>query len=170
MVFDQPFADGAIVVLAPQADRVYVIDNPSPPTNTDVTFRVTALDPRGDTLWNRAYPYEPTPVPVHVTDSVVTATAARLRVTAGELAAVLHLPSYARTATAALASADGTLWLRRETGGLVVEWTSLSPDGEPVGSVALPRDVELVAAAGPVLWGVQRTEAGSVLVRYRVKP
>jgi hypothetical protein len=69
----QPYADEAFTLVSGEASRVAVVE-PSAATDASFAdFRVTMLNAEGDTLWSRAYPYDPTPIPTSEIDSVRTA-------------------------------------------------------------------------------------------------
>ena len=65
---------------------------------------------------------------------------------------------------------DGSIWLRREmTVGAASDWLVLSPEGEVVGTVALPANLKILAAEQGRLWGVETDELDvPYIVRYGV--
>jgi hypothetical protein len=65
---------------------------------------------------------------------------------------------------------DGTIWLAREdAGGEQLAWWVLDPNGEPIGTVMLPRGLQVMAADESHVWGAELDELDvPYLVRYGV--
>lgn len=166
----QPFSDAGLTILAADASRVHVVDRTATTTSDDAMFRVTALDLRGDTLWNRTYPYAPrrnTRV-----DSVWNAIRTRLTRrghSEDAIRSVVFLPEYYPPVTSGFAS-DGLLWLRREEGQPHVDYWVIRDDGQLIASLTVPANLTLLAALDSEVWGVE-TDAYDVpsVVRFRLQ-
>jgi hypothetical protein len=79
------------------------------------------------------------------------------------------VPAFFPPVSAAVVGRDGTIWLRGpEAGGRTVEWTVLTPDGEPRARVRLPAASQVRHAAHDHLWAVEHDADGvPFVVRYR---
>jgi hypothetical protein len=180
---DQPLSDAELVLHSPSSsDIVRVRRTPAGTAGLDA-FRVSRVTFAGDTLFSREYPYVARPIESALVDSLVQDfmdfvaegaeespevwTPAR----AGELArASLYLPPTQPPVTELHIGHDGSIWLRREmTVGATRDWLVLSPEGEVVGTVALPANLKILAAEQGRLWGVETDELDvPYIVRYGV--
>jgi hypothetical protein len=168
----QPFADAPIIVGSSGASRLFVVGREVSGTSQRAEIRVVALRPSGDTLWMRSFPYSPRRVSRDVSDSVLGRIHEDLRrsgATLEDVKGVLFLPRFRPPVTAAFATADGSLWLRREEDQSMVEYWIISPDGRHEGTVRVRRESKLVASEMGKVWAseVNEDEVPTV-VRYRM--
>lgn len=69
-----------------------------------------------------------------------------------------------------VAGRDGTIWLARSPSTATsTEWLVLDGDGEPIGTVEIPRAMRLMIAERSMIWGTERDEFDvDYIVRYGV--
>jgi hypothetical protein len=131
------------------------------------------LSPRA-TVFARTFSYNPRPVPRQVVDSVVSEKISDRRQfwSGNEAERSLRdlFPEYQPPISRVLVSDDGHIWLRREEFGPgASEWMVLDPNGAPLATVDIPRDVVVHRVIGDLLWGSVRGDFDvPYLVRYRV--
>lgn len=183
---DQPYSDTRLTRISPVATEVVYVDRGAV-RGTAPTFRVTRLTLAGDTIFSRAYPYVPRPIDPPSVDSLVfdwaeriAARLARFPIPEAPTAATLerwirnelYLPDHLPPVSDAVLGRDGTIWLRREAqGGDAVDWLVLDYHGEPIGTVALPSRLTVMAADRDAVWGVEMDDLDvPYIVRYAVRP
>jgi hypothetical protein len=175
----QPFSDAPLVEVSQHLPRAVVVDRHVPPNSEEPVFRVTALRLDGDTLFSRAFAYDPIEITAGVVDSLVNATAKQLSEmpnapAAGRLAewarATLYVPKFRPPVTQLVVGRDGSIWLAAErTNAATIGWRVLSPDGDPVGIVKLPGRFSPMLVDGEHVWGAFYDELGiPYIVRYRI--
>jgi hypothetical protein len=73
--------------------------------------------------------------------------------------------------SAAVAGDDGSFWLRREgIRGIAARWEAYRPDGELLGGVELPGNLDVVSATSEEVWVVELNELEvPFVVRYAVE-
>jgi hypothetical protein len=165
-----PFFPRSDWSVAPDGRRLAVLrtdlSNPEAPV-----YRILVVDGSGVEVINRAFPYEPVPIPKSTLDSAITAAANRRPAIRAEVEDKLRkaAPANYPAAEHVLIGADGRVWI-----GLTAEaegrpWLILSKVGDPVGRVLLPGNVTLRAADGTHVWAVERDELDvESVVRYRL--
>lgn len=168
----QPFADAPLVVGSSSQSRVYVIDRSAAPNRRQGVIQIAAINARGDTAWNRAYPYVPRPLERRVADSVLERTHRGLRRSRASLEVVrrvLFLPANRPPVSAGISASDGTLWLRREAGQAQVQYWVVSASGDLLGSLTVASNVSIAAASRSHAWGIT-LDADDVpsIVRFRI--
>jgi hypothetical protein len=163
----QPHSDTPLVVAAPAANCVFVVDRSVATGARGATFGVTALRLTGDTLWSRRYAYVPTPLESR---GAYTINAGRVSVSREEVLAQTFLPDFRTPVTEAIAAADGSLWLRREGGTAeLIEYTVIGPSGALVAALTVKRSVTVKAVSGSLVWTVETDEDDvPTVVRSRV--
>jgi hypothetical protein len=180
----QPYADNALVALSGDAGRIVVVDRHAATGPEEAAFRVSALSPAGDTLWSRAHPYRPLPIPSAEIDSVRSAIAepfaqlaSRFGVGPGDVEREVELklygPDFRPPVTEARVWSDGSIWLEeaRVPGDSIGPWLVLEPGGEPVARVELSARYELHLVEGDRAWVVETDELDvPYVVRLRVGP
>jgi hypothetical protein len=175
LFFVQPISDDPITVMSGPSARVFVVERAARPGST--AFPVTAISAGGDTLWSRLYPYRPARLPAGVADSIVDVLVRRFanpnqsaRFSRDQIRKAAFIPDHQVTVTRAFAAADGSLWLRREEFGEVLNWTVLTPDGQIAATLSLPRNVRPMTVIGDKAWGVELDDVDvPLLVRYRIR-
>ena len=180
---DQPLSDAELVRHSPSSSDIVRVRRTPAGTAGLEAFRVSRVTFAGDTLFSREYPYAARPVERALVDSLVQAFMDFVAegaeespevwtpVRAGELArASLYVPPTQPPVTELHIGHDGSIWLRREmTVGAASDWLVLSPEGEVVGTVALPANLKILAAEQGRLWGVETDELDvPYIVRYGV--
>jgi len=151
----QPFSDSERLSISKyDATAVRVNFDPAP---EDAVPRITVTSWRigGDTVFDRAYAYEPIPLRTAMVDSIIDSFAQsdflRGRVTPANAERWaregLYLPEYHPPVSAVVIAQDGRLWLRaEELGEPMVTWRILSNDGSPAGTVELPKGFAMMFA------------------------
>ncbi len=178
----QPFSDTEIVKLS-DYDMVAVrVTRGQPEGDGPATFNVTAWRIAGDTIFSRAFPYDPIPLRTAIVDSIINGFAESVanleflagRVTFDEAArwarAGLYLPAYHPPVSAVVIGPDAQLWLRgEELGESVVSWRILSGVGDAIGVVELPSGFTMLFARDMQVWGTETDELDvPYIVRYRI--
>lgn len=140
-------------------------------TEPQPTYRVVVFDAAGTSVFDRSYPFEPGPIPSHVIDSAIVASASSHAAVSAELEAELNkvAPAIYSEAERLAIGDDGRIWIGMRARGEERRWQALSASGEPEAEVVLPRTVTLWAADEAHLWGVDRDELDvESAVRYRI--
>jgi hypothetical protein len=173
MFFTQPISDAPFTVYSAAAGRIVVIERAVRQGNT--SFRMTAMNAGGDTLWSRSYPYRPLPLGRSTTDSILDVSIKRFSggrgaFTADQVRKAVYIPAHRVTVTRALAAADGSVWLRREEFAADFTWTVVGPDGAVAASLTLAPNVRPMTVIGDQVWGVELDDADvPTLVRWRLR-
>ena len=136
----------------------------------------------GDTLFSRAFEYQPAAVVSTQVDSLIDAFAEHVgrssfasAPTAARAAqwarASLYTPPYHPPVSELVIGRDGSAWLREPVAGEVtVNWMVLAPNGEPLGVAALPSQFTLLLADRGTAYGMEQDELDvPYIVRYRVE-
>lgn len=146
-------------------------------------FRVTKIEPSGDTLYSRSYSYEGQPLGEAEIRDGLEKTVSRFAQMAEaypnlslreerireKIRDAIYIPPVLPPIDALVGGQDGTLWLRREASD-PQRWEVLNEAGERVAEVYLPSGFRLLAATEESLWGEERGELGeNYLVRYRIE-
>lgn len=164
----QPFADAPLVLGRGPAGLV-IIDRRTSVAEPSRAFAVTAVSPRGDTLWRRTVPYEPQRITRAVRDSVIGSIQRGSPHPRSAVEAALHLPAHWPPVSDAFVAVDGSVWVRREQHQASVRYLRLTPDGRIDREFAVERSVRLVAARGETVWALPTDEDGvPSLERYRM--
>lgn len=181
----QPFSDTELINLSPYALELVRVERTAATAADPDTFRVTKLTLRGDTVFTRGYAYLPQPVGAALVDSLVEEIGRRFEEMAPRFGSApapgramemvretLYRPDFHPPVSRLLLGRDGTVWLRREDlPGDSIDWTLLAPNGEPIGTVAVPKRVTVQAADRQHIWGMMRDELDvPYIVRYGVVP
>ena len=167
-----PFVHRVQYAVAPDGSRMAIAEGAGDDAGGSV--RISALDMRGDTLFSRIYPFDPVPIPQNVRDSTMTARESELRARSPELADAFRdrarPPAIYPPVTSLVVGNDGSIWIERpDTGGERV-YFAIAPDGEPLGTVELPRSSRLASADRTRVWILERDENDvESVVRYRVR-
>ena len=180
IVANQPFSDTPIMVAAPDGRRIFVVERWAA-RDEEAEFAVTSIAPNGDTLWTRRYPFHARRTPETRVDSLVHlwvgVTVPRMwpnpRQAESGVRALLFLPAFLPTITAAVATSNGGIWLRREdhVSGTKSRWTVLDSDGVPAFTVEAPQLLRLFHADNDHAWGViQDEDAVPYVVRFALRP
>jgi len=155
VVLWSPFQELPRFVLMPDGSGLVVVDDESgtaPPR-----FRVTLIDPAGDTAWSRTVEYEP----LAMVDSAVQAAVADLhemlqrrppphptteQIERG-LRAEGMIPETVAPVSHVVGGQDGSIWIGREDlAEERVRWDVFNPEGERMARVQLPREAVVVTA------------------------
>jgi hypothetical protein len=141
-------------------------------------LRVTRIAASGDTVFDRVLHYEPQAFTDLVIDSMIARAAARYArqdwyddaAMRAAMRTVLTLPPFQPPVAAGFLAHDGVLWLRRADDGTAsASWILVAADGEPIGSIDLPRRATLHWASGTTVWAAVPDDVDVPwLVRYRL--
>ena len=183
MYTQQPFSDAELVHVSSTGPEIVRVDRSIRDGANPPSFRVTKLTFTGDTIFSREFAYEPRPLDRTMVDSIVRGigemfaarprpgapTPARAEALARE---AIYAPAIHPPVSELVVGRDGSIWLRREdTGGEWVDWLVLSAEGEPVGIVAAPERLRVLAAERDRIWGMETDDLDvPYLVRYAVQP
>lgn len=167
----QRFPDAPVVIGFGAQSRIAVIDRSASRDGSRSSVQITCISATGNTLWKRALEYVPKRLEKSATDSFVNSvlrSTQRLRLESDVVRRALFLPSYRPPVTAAFASSEGELWIRREDGADAVEYWVISATGNLIASLATPKNLTLLAARGQNVWGVERDENDvPTIVKFR---
>jgi hypothetical protein len=173
LFFIQPVSDAPMAEFAAKAGRLYMVERAARAGSN--TFRVTAIAARGDTLWDRSFPYRPLPLGPGVADSILNVAARRFSggrggFTSDQIRKAVFIPDHQVTVTRVIVATDGSLWLRREEFGDPIAWTVIDPQGRIAATLSLPRNVRPMTVVGDNVWGVELDDVDvPTLVRWRVR-
>lgn len=165
-----PFSDAGLTILASGGSRLYIVDRSAAASPEGATFGVTAMDPGGDTLWTRTYPYVAREnTQADSTRDALMTTFIRSGHSRDAIEARVFIPDYYPPVTSGFAS-DGWLWLRREEVEGTVDYWIIRADGELGARLSVPSNTTLMAALGTYVWGVE-TDENDVpsIVRFRLQ-
>lgn len=176
----RPLRDAPLVEPSATGAAILILQRPVSVNGGRGTFHLTKIAIDGDTLFRRAYPYEPQGVTEQTADSIygaLSATITRLyeelpeaRVERAVREAV-RLPRFHPPVAEMVVGRDDTIWLRRD-GGVepVATWLVLSPTGEPVARVHADVGMRLLTADLEHVWGSVTDELDvPYLLRYRIE-
>lgn len=153
----QPFADAPLVI-GRGAAGIVVVDRRTDVAVAARAFAVTAISPRGDTLWRRLVPFAPRRIRPAVRDSVIGKLQRGTRFSRAAVEAALHLPAHWPPVADAFVSVEGAVWIRTEQDQAEVRYLRLRPTGEIEREVMVPRAVRLIAARGDTVWALRTDE------------
>ena len=167
----QVFSDACLTVATPDGRLLYIVDRLVAKQANSAAFRVLALEPDGDTLWNRAFSYVPRPFDKARGDSLLNTMIGRSRrtgVTPEQIRRAVFIPDYYTPVTGAIVSSDSSLWLRREE-GVTVDYSVLDARGHIIANLTVPARVTLMAVTKTNAWGIEKDEFDvPTVVRYRI--
>ena len=168
----QPFTDAPLSEYAPALQRAYLIERWSATGPDAASVRITAIESSGDTAWVRELPYTPAPLENRLIDSVraqMEREDTRRRYPKEEIARALYAPAFRTPVTAAVASENGSLWIRWDELTQPASLTVLGPDGNIAALVSAPARVRLKWISDSTAWGEELDENDvPTLVRYRI--
>lgn len=131
-------------------------------------YRVTAFRSSGDSLWSRVLDYEVVSIPASVLDSVITQRTGR----SGPAVAVAlreKTPRVFPPLLRVLAGRDQSTWLERYSVSGQRTWIALDERGNLAGTLAVPRNVRILAASLQTVWATETDDDGlQSIVRFRV--
>jgi hypothetical protein len=138
-------------------------------------LRLTIVNPGGDTLVDREYPFVGEPIPERVRDSVVARALATTRSANPQHNAEWRALAPKRTqpvwppVQSIIVGRDETIWLGIRATGALRTWIALDGAGTPIGTLQLPAAAELHVAERATLWGIiEDADDLPSVVRYRV--
>jgi hypothetical protein len=178
----RPFPSEPLFAFAP--DGTGIVTASREPAKSGVeqgTYRVTRINPEGDTVFTKAMRYRPQRVAPGIVDRAAQRSRDFMarRHDPPTLAAIRdHLqrenwvPSTMVPVTDLVVGQDGSIWLRREDAerGQPVRWEVLSSTGDHVGAVTLPSQQTVKQASGDVLVATELDELDvPYVIRYRIR-
>lgn len=175
-----PFDDGDLVAASARANRFVVVERSSATTAGEAHFQVTGIRADGDSIFSRRYAYTPRPVPEAVVDSIAASEAGHLarsgggherRSVANAVREAWSVGVWLPPVSAAVVSADGSVWLQRERlGNDRVNWMVLAPDGGVRATLTAPAQARVRWVDGDRVWIQHITATGCPLQPFRVRP
>lgn len=130
-------------------------------------YRVAAIRSSGEKIFDRTISYRPQPIPKNVRDSIVSA--ASRSPMPSRRATAERIPGFYPPLLRILGGRDATTWLELFTASGDRTWHVLDAQGNVVGSLMVPRNLQVMAASRDALWGTETDDDGlQHIVRYRV--
>jgi hypothetical protein len=168
-----PFAVAPYEYVSPDGSRIAMLTTDTEGEHKG-TFLVTVLDPAGDTVFSRRYPFKEEPIPGSVLDSAMTARIKRLQERGNtEAVAALRkvkLPTVYPPVSSLFVAQDGTVWVRLRRTGDLVPWVILSPRGEPVDTLRVPPTMRPVEVSNNLLYSIEHDENDvESVIRFRLR-
>jgi hypothetical protein len=181
----QPFSSAPIWKAWPDGRGLVLVERSVAGLPRHPTFSVTVFDTLGATVIRTAVPFDP----IHLDDGTIdwvierrmvpTLAAveagllplSRQDVTPGAYREAFYLPEIHPPVEDVALGANGEIWLRRETRGDsdTVDWLVLDSSAEPVATIRLPRDLEVICPGEATVVGARRDEMDVFHVaRFRV--
>lgn len=136
------------------------------------TFRAVMIDVRGDTIYDRRFPYTPVAVSRHDADSAIGLLMARSASPAwtNHIKAAVH-PTIYPPIVSIVVAADRSLWIEQPPTGTFVHWLVIDSTGVLSRDVRMPAGLRIRAIRGDTAWGAREDGPdGVTLVRMRVIP
>jgi hypothetical protein len=186
MFTSQPFNDEVRVEGLPDGSGLLILAPRAATDPASAEFALTRVGLSGDTVFHRAYPYTPVPVPRNRADSIVEATAERFHESMGEQTGIaigewrrlvrdaLYVPAHYPPVGTMVAGRDGSIWLslRGEAADPTDpgrSWVVLDPDGEPLHRIRIPEGTRIVLAERDGFWAIVRDDLDvEYITRFRV--
>lgn len=163
VVGKQPFDDHPHLAPAPSVGGFYYVFAPD---RSRRFVRVARYDSRWRMVWSIQLPLQP----IRLTEAIVQRAVEAILAERGspaspaeahELRAALFVPNFLPAVTHALATSQGTLWLRREDERAdSVRWTMIDSMGRRVGDLRLGASDAVLASRGPRVWWRSTTSEG----------
>lgn len=182
MVSRQPFGDGVLATLTRDGRSFLMVERPASRSGGRSEFRLHRVELDGDTVYSRSFPYVPVPIPADTIESYINAKVGSLQgFTAprggspssrwlGAVREAMYTPDFYPPVSELVAGRDGTIWMAlNPSNEITTEWLVLGDDGEVIGTVALPRAMNLMVAERSMVWGTERDEFDvDYIVRYGI--
>lgn len=173
MFTHQPMTDHDLHAVLPGGSGLIVVERGAPSNPGSAFFRVTRLQPAGDTAFSKSIHYEPVRLTEILVDSLVAELSQRLRgpapIEERAIRESLYLPTFIPPVEALVAGRDGTIWLKRSSSREGSTWMVLSEDGSVAARLTAPSGLRLLQAEREKVWGVVRDSLDVPYVgRYRV--
>jgi hypothetical protein len=155
-IFGQPWSDGSLVAIAPGGAGIVVVDRSLPTEGDSPAFHVTRIGMSGDTAWSTTRTYSPVAADRARQDSLV-AEYAENGPAVEVLEAALFLPATLPPASSAFLGRDGRTWVGRAVpeDAEARPWDVFDVDGRLVAIFSAPIRIQLLAAGGDAVWGVE---------------
>lgn len=181
LVLPQPWDDSPLLAASPDGRSVVLVSRPAAARRDNARFRVTRLSASGDTVFSRAFVYDPIPVPggwrerwADETARVIAAgrPGTDYRALRAALAAEARVPTFMPAVSAVVAGEDGTVWLRREEqeSRETVHWTVLGANGRVAAHVRAPRGLDIQQVQRSQVWGVMTDDLDVPYIhRYAIR-
>jgi len=177
--FSVPFSDAPFYSLMPAGQGVAVVDRRRPGDGEEPRFRITLLDPMGDTAFAVAVPYDPVPLTPDALDRIVSRVRPfpppdRGGLSPAEVKTALTdrdlVPANHVAVTSLVGTQDGRIWVRREEARAdSVAWNMFDGEGVLQGTVLLANDHEIKAAQGDLLVVLERDQLDvPYLLKFRL--
>lgn len=163
-VVQDPWSDAPLIVAAADGASIVVLNRGTAPARDRGILELLRIDLAGDTVLHHRVPYTPLPVLSETVDSLFRATAAQSAGRDSSLIPTIEAafrrrirpPEYEVAVSHIIAGDDGSIWLRREPrrspGGLHL-WQVYSEEGKEIGSITVPRELDILHATASTIWG-----------------
>lgn len=148
-------------------DGAFLIERPIATEEDAAVFTVTRITTQADTVFHREFRYEPVPFSDEFVDDLAGQTASSwvryLQLEAENLVGparnAINLPEFQPPVSEAQLASDGQLWIRRQDNLTPrIAWLVISPDGEALANVHIPRGVEPLWMSTDFVWASSRDE------------
>jgi hypothetical protein len=177
IVGSQPFDDRSSLAFAVDGSGFVFVDLRVPSRGGVRRFQVTRMGIAGDTVYSRAYSYQPLKVsPAEIEQELDLLVGPlpidQARAARASFRRALFVPEFLPPVTAALVGSDGSVWLRRErlANASMDRWLVLNERGAPTQEITIDRDLVPYAAGRGMLWGVLADGDGqSEIVQFTVE-
>ncbi len=169
--FPIPFCFAPLIDFAADGSRIAtVIPGARSSSSGDASYRLIVVQATGDTALARDYTFTPIHVPADTAESVL---AQRLKTETRQewidAYRSLKAPDTYPPLSRILVGRDDTIWLETYSRAGDRIWRVLGPDGESLGDVAVPRNVNIIVASRDAFWGTDTDENDlASVVRYRI--
>jgi hypothetical protein len=168
-----PFANDAIYAVSQSGERYTIITT----DRAAKTFSVAMYNASGTRQFSKTFPFTPAAIPKAVADSALGAAMRTVRQPPEVIAAMQKkvgevMPGTYAPVTSVVLARDGTTWLRLHSpDGRRVTMMVLNARGDAVGSVTVPKAMDIVDAEGSTVWSVDvdADGLGSVVVHTVAK-
>jgi hypothetical protein len=176
----RPFSDAPLYEVMADATGLVSVRRRAPPGRRSSTYEVIRVSLNGDTVFRRAYPYEPKPVTrALISDAVATIrdrpVRGRAQLEESEILRALrdggHIPETLPPVTAVASGLDGSIWIRREKDeSEFAIWEVLDGNGARRATLGLGRNQIVKVFAGDVLIVTDFDELDvPYVIRYRIE-
>lgn len=133
------------------------------------SYRLTVLQPAGDTISSRVHAYPLVRITRAVIDSIIERRVGRQTGPAADMWRSAKYPVNYPPLARLLLGRDETVWLEKYSTSGDRNWIALDGRGTVTGVVAVPRGVHIAIASRDQIWAIETDNDGlQHIVRYRV--
>jgi hypothetical protein len=170
----QPFSDSPIWRVTPGGRRLVLVEREVAEAREAQTFSISVFESTGQVIFRRDIPFDPVPLRRSTIIDTARRQSDRIKAdresiglssppgtyTPDDFREAYFLPEFQPPVEDVALGADGSIWLRRESeeGRPDVSWLILNGAAEPIATINLPRDLEIVCPAGDWIYAARRDE------------